>query len=117
MKEKAVFNVKMRKTETMRFLHLNQIDTYNYGIGNVDIADQLRLHYRMDHWLRNKKWWWSILFWALGVILTNSCILYTKICDEEEVPKKNCYTHYKFLREVGMYWMKPSYMKKGEASN
>ena len=32
-----------------------QIDTYNYEMGNVDIADQLRLNYWMDFWLRNRK--------------------------------------------------------------
>ena len=117
VKEKAVFNVDTGKTEKMQFLYLNQIYTYNYGMGDIDIADQLRLHYHMDHWLRNRKWWWSILFWALGVILPNSYILYTKLCDKEEVPKKNRYTHYKFLREVGMYWMNPKYMeKKGGAT-
>ena len=48
-------------------------------MGNVDIADQLRILYHMDHWLRNRKWWWAIFFWALDVILTNSLVLYTKI--------------------------------------
>ena len=86
-------------------------------MGNIDIADQLRLNYCMDHWLCNREWWWSILFWALGVILTNSYILYTKICDKEEVPKKSRYTHYKFLKEVGMYWMNPKYMKKKRRGN
>ena len=98
----------------MRFLCQNQIDKYNHEMGNVDIADQLRVFYRMDHWLRNRKWWWAILFWALGVILTNSYVLYTKICDDEEVPKEFRYTHYEFLKEVGLYWMNPSEMENKE---
>ena len=98
----------------MRFLCQNQIDKYNHEMGNVDIADQLRVFYRMDHWLRNRKWWWAILFWALGVILTNSYVLYTKICDDEEVPKEFRYTHYEFLKEVGLYWMNPSEMENEE---
>ena len=44
VKEKAVFNVDTGRTETMRFLRLNRIDTYNYEMGNVDIADQLQLN-------------------------------------------------------------------------
>ena len=81
-----------------------------YGMGDVDIADQLRVFYRMDHWLRNVKWWWSILFWALGVILTNSFIIYKKICEEEGIEPK--YNHYEFLKEVGMYWLNPQLMEK-----
>ena len=32
-----------REKELMRFVRLNQIDTYNYGMGSVDIADELRV--------------------------------------------------------------------------
>ena len=91
----------------MRFLRLNQIDTYNHEMGNVDIADQLRAMYRIDHWLRNRKWWLAILFWAIGVIFSNSYVLYTTICDKEEVKKKLRLTHYEFLAEIGTYWMNP----------
>jgi len=114
VKEKVVFNVDTGRIDTMQFLCLNQIDAYNYEMGNVDIVDQMHLNYLMDHWLRNRKWWWSILFWVFGVILSNSYILYTKNCDKEEVEKKNCHTHSKFLREACTYWMKPSYVKKKE---
>ena len=40
--ERLVFNVETKK-EIMKFLRLNEIDTYNYDIGSVDIADQLRV--------------------------------------------------------------------------
>ena len=49
----------------MLFLQLNQIETHNYGMGSVDIADHLSVFYHPDHWIRNKKWWWSILFGLL----------------------------------------------------
>ena len=39
--ENPVFNVKTNKIETMSFLHLNQINKYNYDMGNVDITYQL----------------------------------------------------------------------------
>ena len=42
VKDKPVFNFKTNKTETMRFLQLNQINKYNYDTGNVDISDQLQ---------------------------------------------------------------------------
>jgi hypothetical protein len=74
-KERSVFNVDTGMMETMRFLRLNHINDYNYGMGHVDLSDQLRDHYRMDHWLRNTKWWWAIFFWALGVIITNAYVV------------------------------------------
>ena len=51
------------------------------------------------------------MFWAIGVILTNSYVLYTKMCDEDNIPPQNRYSHYDFLKEIGMYWLNPTYMK------
>ena len=79
------------QTEKMELLCLNQIDTYNYGMGNVDIvADQLCVFYRLDHWMQNKKWWWSItiMFWSLDVTLTNSYVVYSTMCDKNGVIQK-----------------------------
>ena len=94
VKEKPVYNVDTQRTEMMRFLRLNQIDTYNHGMNDVDAADQLRGSYRMDHWMRKRKWWWSIMFWAVGVTLTNSYLIYKKLCEEEN--KQPAFSHYKF---------------------
>ena len=100
-----MYNVETKGKEIMRFLQLNQIDMYNYCMGSVDIADQLRVFYHLDHWICNRKWWWSILFWAFCVILTNLYILYTKMfdVDNDNVPKKFQYSNCHFLQEVGMY--------------
>ena len=48
VKEKPVYNVNTGRTEQLRFLRLNQIDIYNFDMGNVDIADQLRAFYCID---------------------------------------------------------------------
>ena len=40
-----MYNVEINRKKIMRFLQLNQIDMYNYGMGSVDIADQLRVFY------------------------------------------------------------------------
>ena len=64
---------------------MGHIDTYNNTMGHVDLADQLQGTYRPDVWVRNRKWWWSIWFWALGVMLTNAYILYIKINEEEGI--------------------------------
>ena len=57
-----VYNVDTGKVETLKLFILNQIDKYNNGIGDVDVADKLRGVYRLDRWVRNRKWWWSMLF-------------------------------------------------------
>ena len=57
-----MYNVDTHVTETLKFLRLNQIDTYNNTMGDVDLADQLRGLYRPDVWVRNRKWWWAIFF-------------------------------------------------------
>ena len=69
---KAVFNVDTGRYEALRFLRLNQKDTYNHTMGNVDLADQLQGMYRPDIWVRNRKWWCYIWFWGLSVLLTNA---------------------------------------------
>jgi hypothetical protein len=68
--EKKVYNVDTQKTEYIRFLRLNVIHKYNHTMGHVDVADQLRGSYRIDIYVRNRKWWWAMMFWAFGTLLT-----------------------------------------------
>ena len=48
-------------------------------MSGVDLADELRGTYRIDKEVHNRKWWWSILFWAIGVMITNAYVMYLKI--------------------------------------
>ena len=59
-KKRKVYNKDLGKQVDIDFLSLNITDDYNYGMGQVDISDQLRGVYRMDHWLRNFKWWHAL---------------------------------------------------------
>ena len=58
---------------------MNQSYLNNNTMGGVDIADQLRGTYRPDHWLRNRKWWWAMWYWSLGVHLVNAYIMYVNL--------------------------------------
>ena len=60
-------------------------------MGYIDISDQLRGSYRIDAWLRNRKWRWSILFWAICVMLTNAYVLYRKVLIEAEGIEKKIF--------------------------
>jgi hypothetical protein len=68
--EKKVYNVDTQKTEHIRFLGLNLIHKYNHTMGHVDVADQLRGSHQIDIYVRNRKWWWAIMFWAFGTLIT-----------------------------------------------
>jgi hypothetical protein len=104
---KPVYNVDTGGMEKLKFLRMNQIDNYNNTMGNVDIADQLRGTYDFKHWLRNRKWWWSIWNWGLGVLITNSYIMYVKVNEEEGVQKKNMLSHHDYRRAIAVYLINP----------
>ena len=61
-KDRMLWHKDKGKKVSAPFYRLNLIDQYNYGMGNVDQADQLRLQYRSSYWLRNRNWWWSMFF-------------------------------------------------------
>ena len=53
-KKRKVYNPQTQKTFQMPFHRLNIIDFYNHNMGDADLADQLRNHYRYDSsWHRN----------------------------------------------------------------
>ena len=54
-KVRKVWNVDTEKMEDMKYYRLEIIDHYNKRMGFVDLADQLRQHYRMDYWMRKRK--------------------------------------------------------------
>ena len=107
--EKKVYNVDSQKTEIIRFLRLNVIHKYNHTMGHVDVADQLRGSYRMDINIRNRKWWWAIMFWAFGTLLTNAYVVYIKVNVAEGVDKKQLLSHYQFRKDIALNWIDPAY--------
>lgn len=117
MKEKEVYNVETNRVEKMRFLRMEAIDVYNNAMGDVDISDQLREVYRFNHWTRNRKWWWSIMFWALGTMLVNSYILYVQYNLMKGRKKRDLLSHHDFRREIAMFWINPEYKGRVERNN
>ena len=58
-------------------------------MGGVDLEDQLQGNYFIDKGVRNRKWWWSILFWSIGVMITNEYVIYLHVNIENGI--KNIY--------------------------
>lgn len=105
LKKRPVWNPDRRAMVDVTYLRLNLIDDCNNKMNAVDISDQLRNQYRMTHWLRNRKWWWSIFMWGMGVLLTNAYKVYTRTMDLEGVPKSQRLSHYLFLLSVATAWI------------
>jgi hypothetical protein len=53
----------------------------------MDIADQLRGSYRLDRWMRQRKWWWAFFIWSIGVASVNAYTIYEVLYDEEDAKK------------------------------
>ena len=70
---------------------MNTIHEYNNTMGVVYLVYQLRGTYRIDKLVRNKKWWWSILFWSIGVMITNAYVIYLHVNLENGMKKKIYY--------------------------
>eukprot|EP00547_Thalassionema_nitzschioides_P014673 CAMPEP_0194238244 /NCGR_PEP_ID=MMETSP0158-20130606/5025_1 /TAXON_ID=33649 /ORGANISM="Thalassionema nitzschioides, Strain L26-B" /LENGTH=863 /DNA_ID=CAMNT_0038972445 /DNA_START=101 /DNA_END=2689 /DNA_ORIENTATION=- len=103
--EKTVYNVDTGRSEKLRFLRMNNINTYNHTMGDVDRADQLRGVYRFDTWVRNRKWWWSIVFWALGTMVVNAYIIYLRVNLANGIPFKDLLSHHDFQERIAHVWI------------
>ena len=95
----------------VKFLRLNQIDKYNNGRGDVYVADQFRGVYRMDRWVRNHKWRWSMLFWSLGKLLTKAYKLYLRMCEEKGEPPKEYKEQYALKSIISEHWICTNHIK------
>ena len=103
--ERDVYNIKTVYVESLKCLRMNHNISYNQKLGNVDVADQLRGNYRLDIVVHNRKWWWSMWFWALGVMLVNTYIVYKKNQLSRGVDKKDLLTHHDFCRQIALHWL------------
>ena len=93
-KLQQVYNVDIGMIKTMKFLQMNNIDHYNHSMGHVDLSDQLRDQYCMNYWIRNRKWWWSIVMWGLGVKITNAYVMYKTLNLHEDKSVKDLISHH-----------------------
>ena len=103
-KSRKCFDPTKNETIDLPFHRLNIIDFYNYNMGNVDLADQLRNHYRYDSaWHRNRKWWWAIWWWGFQVLLTNSYVVYLKFHKLHD--SRNTVSHYNYIKQIALAWI------------
>ncbi|KAK3286266.1 hypothetical protein CYMTET_6168 [Cymbomonas tetramitiformis] len=105
-KVRQVWDPAQGKKVDLEFQRLNVIDDYNFRMNGVDVADQLRLVYRLDGpWMRMRKWWWAIFLWAIGVAIVNAYLIYTRQCS---VKKLVPMTHLEFCERLAQDLCYPS---------
>ena len=103
-----MYNVDIGAKEPLQFLRICYINNYNHQMGDGGVSDQLRNNYQFDHWLRKRKWWWSIMFWDIDVIIVNAYIVYRKVNLEAGVIKSDLLSHHNFRKQVAMAWISPN---------
>ena len=76
-------------------------------MGDVDVSDQPRNSYWFDNWLRKRKWWWSIMFWYIGVILVNAYIVYRRVNLEAGMSKSDLLSQQNFRNNLRWHGLAP----------
>ena len=80
-KTRQVYDPDTQMVRDVDFLRLDINDSYNYNMISVDLSDQLRNVYQVDHWMGKCKWWWSLFFWLHGLVLVSSYLIYKALCE------------------------------------
>ena len=73
-----------------------------------DVADQLRLVYRLQRFQRNYKWWWALWMWGLEVSMVNAYMMYRRYM--ELSGRKVEWTHEGFQEAIGYAFIDPDGM-------
>jgi len=104
---KRIFDKVDQRNVNHKFLRCQVIDEYNNGMNGVDVADQLRGSYRIDRWMKKRKWWWSIWMWGVQVLLVNAYILYksTHLLTWKK-KKTSLLSQYEFRSQIALAWLK-----------
>ena len=79
-KTRQVYDPKTQMVRDAHFFSLNVKDSQNYNTNSVDLSDQIRNVYRVDHCMRKYKWWWSLFFWGHGLSLFDYYNIYKTLC-------------------------------------
>ena len=74
-----VYSKIFNKRINLEFLRLNFVDKNNQDMNSVDQADQLHTNFNVGKGLRQGKWWWSIYFYGVLMLLLSMLIFSTRL--------------------------------------
>ena len=103
---KPIWSRSLMKNVDYKFLRWNLSDDYNFEINDNDVADQLRLVYRMQRFHRNYKWWWSLWVWGMEITIVNAYMMYRRYCELKEVPQ--LIDHHDFREKLAYALLDPA---------
>ena len=117
-KQKTVWDKDAGATVSMKFLRPGVINVYNNGMNNVDQADQLRGSYRIDRWMRKRKWRWAIWMWGVQVLLVNAYMLYKSAhLFIWKTPAKFILSQYDFRHAIALKWLGVEHQSANPSDN
>jgi hypothetical protein len=87
------------------FLRWSLSNQYNFEMNDNDVADQLRLVYRIMRFQRNNKWWWALFLWGYEVSMVNSYVCMKRYCELKGVPVP--WTHHDWNEAIGYAHLDP----------
>uniref|UniRef100_A0A7S0GIG6 Uncharacterized protein n=1 Tax=Proboscia inermis TaxID=420281 RepID=A0A7S0GIG6_9STRA len=102
---------KQGKAVPIKILRLSFPDKYNFGMGYVDMADQLHNYYKLGHWIRSFKWWHAMFRRRVQVLMINSYIVYCRVCEEVCIKPMD---HYQYQKECALVWIDPDGHQQGD---
>ena len=103
MLTKRVYSASQKEKIDFDFLRFNLSNDYNNEMNDNDIADQLRLVYRMMRFQRNYKWWWALWIWGIEVTVVNAYVMMKRYCELKDVPVP--YSHHDFHEAVALAFL------------
>ena len=102
---RQLWSTVLRRNVLHTFLCWSLEDEYNYEMNDNDIADQLRLVYRIQRFQRNYKWWWALWVWAIEITIVNAYMMYRRFCELKGVTQIYC--HHDFREAIGYALIDP----------
>ena len=75
-----------KKKEVVSVPYPIMVHMYNKHMGGVDLADMLMALYRIN--VKKRKWYRHLVYYSIGVAVTNGWLLYRRDCEAVGIPKK-----------------------------
>ena len=102
---KRVWSRALKMNVDYSFLRWNISHDYNFKMNDNDIADQLRLVYRIQRFQRNYKWWFALFLWSFEVSLVNAYMMQRRYCELRGIPRK--WDHDRFKEAIAKALIDP----------
>jgi len=102
---KKVWSSNLKQYVDFTFLRWSLSHGHNFEMNDNDIANQLRLVYRIMRFQRNTKWWWALFLWGYEVSMVNSYVMMKRYREMKGVPVP--WNHHDWNEVIGYAHLDP----------